>query len=41
MKRMDRIQKERPDIIIKMQSLAALPVEEQMKGIISTGFPNV
>jgi flavin-dependent dehydrogenase len=41
MKRMDRIQKERPDIIVKMQSLAALPVEEQMKGIISTGFPNV
>ena len=41
MKQMGKIQKERPEIIAKMQALGALPVEVQMREIISTGFPNV
>jgi hypothetical protein len=40
MKKMPQLQKERPDIIAKMQVLGGMPVEEQMKGIIKSGFPN-
>ncbi|MEI6125278.1 MAG: NAD(P)/FAD-dependent oxidoreductase [Pseudomonadota bacterium] len=35
-----QIQQERPDIIQKMQSMGMLPIKEQMKGFITTGFPN-
>ncbi len=41
MKRMDRIQAERPDVLKALQHIAALPLEEQMKDISSHGFPNV
>jgi len=40
MKKMPQIQKERPDIIAKMQVLGGMPVEEQMKDIIRSGFSN-
>ena len=40
MKKLPQIQKERPDIIAKMQALAGMPVEEQMKDIIDSGYPN-
>ncbi len=40
MKNMERIQKEKPAIISKMQMLASMPIEEQMKGIALTGYPN-
>lgn len=40
MKKMDKIQRERPEIIAKMQALGALPVEVQMKDFIMSGFPN-
>jgi len=35
-----QIQQERPDIIQTIQSLAGLPIKEQMKPFITTGFPN-
>jgi digeranylgeranylglycerophospholipid reductase len=34
------IQKERPDIIAMMQTVATIPVEKQMKPFTLTGFPN-
>jgi flavin-dependent dehydrogenase len=40
MRKIDTIQKERPDIIAMMQKMAAVPVEVQMKPFIRTGFPN-
>jgi hypothetical protein len=40
MKKMPQIQNERPDIIAKMQVLGGMPVEEQMKDIIRSGFSN-
>ena len=40
MGKIDRIQKERPDIIETMQKLSRKPVKEQMKPFIGTGFPN-
>jgi flagellar basal body P-ring protein FlgI len=40
LRKMDVIQKERPDIIAMMQKMAAVPVEAQMKPFIRTGFPN-
>jgi hypothetical protein len=40
MRKMDVIQKERPDIIAMMQKMATVPVEAQMKPFIRTGFPN-
>ncbi len=40
MKNMEKIQNEKPEIISKMQYLASTPIEQQMKGIISTGYPN-
>ncbi len=40
MRKIDVIQKERPDIIAMMQKMATVPVETQMKPFISTGFPN-
>jgi flavin-dependent dehydrogenase len=40
MKQMNRIQRERPHIIAKMQTIGALPVEVQMKDFIMSGFPN-
>jgi flavin-dependent dehydrogenase len=41
MSNLDKIQKERPDIIIKMQHMASLPPEVLMKDFIQHGFPNV
>ena len=35
-----QIQKERPDIISMMQQVSMLPIKEQMKDFIATGFPN-
>lgn len=40
MQNMGKIQQEKPEILMKMQSLASMPIEQQMKGIISTGYPN-
>jgi flavin-dependent dehydrogenase len=40
MGKMAQIQKERPDIISMMQQVGTMPIKEQMKGFISTGFPN-
>ncbi len=40
MRKMDVIQKERPDIIAMMQKMAMVPVEAQMKPFIRTGFAN-
>jgi hypothetical protein len=40
MGKVDRIQKERPDILAKLQQLAGIPVEDQMKIFAATGFPN-
>ena len=40
MKQMSKIQAERPDIIEKMQVMAGLPVEVQMRDITRAGFPN-
>ncbi len=40
MRNMPKIQGERPDIIAKLQSLGAMPIEEQMRNIIESGFPN-
>jgi hypothetical protein len=34
------IQKERPDIITMMQTVATIPVEKQMKPFAINGFPN-
>jgi flavin-dependent dehydrogenase len=41
MKNMDRIQKERPDILMKMQHMAGLPQKVVMKDFIRYGFPNI
>jgi len=40
MKKMPQIQKERPDIIAKMQALGGMSVEEQMKDLIRSGYSN-
>jgi len=40
MGKVDRIQKERPDVLAKLQELGAIPVEEQMNQFKATGFPN-
>jgi hypothetical protein len=40
MGKVDRIQKERPDILATLQKLSGIPVEEQMKIFAATGFPN-
>ena len=40
MGKVDRIQKERPDILATLQKLSGVPVEEQMKVFAATGFPN-
>jgi flavin-dependent dehydrogenase len=40
MKNMDKIQKERPDILGKLQSMAATPVEVLLKDFQIHGFPN-
>jgi digeranylgeranylglycerophospholipid reductase len=40
MKKMPQIQEERPDIIAKLQALGGMPVEEQMKDLIRSGFSN-
>ncbi len=40
MQKLDRIQTERPDILAKLQSAATVPIDVQMKGFISTGYPN-
>jgi flavin-dependent dehydrogenase len=40
MGKIGQIQKERPDIIKAIQAAAGLPLQEQMKGFITTGFPN-
>jgi len=40
MRNMEKIQKERPDIIAKMQHMASLPPEVLMKDFIRYGFPN-
>jgi len=40
MNSMPRIQQERPDIIARLQALAALPVEVQLKDFAIHGFPN-
>jgi len=40
MGKIGRIQQERPEIINMMQQAGTLPIREQMKGFITTGFPN-
>ena len=40
MRKLPQIQQERPDIIAKMQALAGKSIEEQMKPMINSGFPN-
>ena len=40
MGQMGKIQQERPDIIAMLQKAASIPVEDQMKPFIQTGFPN-
>jgi len=40
MKKMPQIQKERPDIIAKMQALGGMSVEEQMNDLIRSGYSN-
>ena len=40
MQQMAKIQKERPDILATLQSFGSLPVAEQLKPFIMTGFPN-
>ena len=40
MSKVNRIQEERPDVLAKLQQIAAIPVEEQMKQFAATGFPN-
>ncbi len=41
MKQMQKIQQERPDIVARLQSLGSLPIDEQMRSLIESGFPNV
>ncbi len=40
MGKIGQIQHQRPDIIQAIQGLAGLPLNEQMRGFINTGFPN-
>ncbi|MCP4714099.1 MAG: NAD(P)/FAD-dependent oxidoreductase [Deltaproteobacteria bacterium] len=40
MGKFDRIQQERPDIVARLQQLAAVPVTDQMRPFVQTGFPN-
>jgi len=40
MSKMNKIQEERPEIIQKLQQMAAVPVEKQMRQFAATGFPN-
>ncbi|MBN2108691.1 MAG: NAD(P)/FAD-dependent oxidoreductase [Deltaproteobacteria bacterium] len=40
MGKIGQIQQERPDIIRMMQQISTLPIKEQMKQFIVTGFPN-
>jgi digeranylgeranylglycerophospholipid reductase len=41
MGKIGQIQNERPDIIKMMQQVGPMPIKEQMRGFIVTGFPNV
>lgn len=40
MGKIGQIQKERPDILTTLQAASALPMEQQMRGFIATGFAN-
>ncbi len=40
MSKMNKIQEERPEILQKLQQMAAIPVEKQMRQFAATGFPN-
>ena len=40
MGKMSKIQEERPEILQKLQQMAAIPVEKQMRQFAATGFPN-
>jgi flavin-dependent dehydrogenase len=40
MSKIGQIQQERPDILAQLQAVGTLPIKEQMKGFITTGFPN-
>lgn len=40
MGKIGRIQQERPEIITMMQQAGTAPIKEQMRGFITTGFPN-
>jgi len=40
MSKIGQIQQERPEIITMMQKASTLPIRHQMRGFISTGFPN-
>jgi hypothetical protein len=38
--KVDRIQKELPEVLVRLQEQATVPVEKQMNEFAATGFPN-